>query len=60
MTRRCDICGKLVPTERLEALPDTKRCVACADKIGSDVTGRRLVVGMDADTYKDLLGATRS
>jgi uncharacterized Zn finger protein len=27
--RRCDICGKLIPDERLEVLPDSRRCVQC-------------------------------
>ena len=43
-----------------QALPETKRCVECARKNGSDIKGRRIDIGMDADTYKDLLGATRS
>lgn len=58
--RTCELCGRRIPKERLQALPETKRCVECARKNGSDVRGRRIAVGMDADTYKDLLGATRS
>lgn len=58
--RRCELCGKSIPAERLQALPETKRCVECARKNGSDISGRRVDVGMDIDTYKDLLGATRS
>ena len=53
MRRRCEICGKLIPKERVEALPETKRCIECARSRGTDV-------GMDPDTYKDLLGAVRS
>ncbi len=58
--RRCVICGKLIPNERLKALPQTKRCVDCAREKGSDIVGKKADIGMDADTYKDLLGATRS
>lgn len=60
MNRRCQLCKKLIPPERLQALPGTRRCVQCARDNGSDVTARRVGIGMDADTYKDLLGATRS
>jgi hypothetical protein len=58
--RKCELCGRLIPSERLEILPQTKRCVECAKKNGSDVTGRRTTVGMDVDTYKDLLRAVRT
>ena len=58
--RRCDLCGRVIPPERLQALPETKRCVECARKKGSDISGKRAEVGMDLDTYKDLLGAMRS
>lgn len=60
MEPTCELCGGRIPKERLQALPETRRCVECARKNGSDVKGRRIDVGMDADTYKDLLGATRS
>lgn len=56
----CEICGRPIPKERLEALPQTRRCVECARERGSDVHGRRSDVGMDRDTYRDLLGAMRS
>lgn len=58
--KKCVVCGNAIPKARLEALPETKRCVDCAKKLGSDVTRKKVVVGMDAETYKDLLGATRS
>lgn len=54
------MCQKPIPRERLEALPQTRRCVECARANGSDVVARRVGIGMDIDTYKDLLGATRS
>lgn len=58
--RLCELCQKPIPRERLEALPATRRCVECARTNGSDVVARRVGIGMDIDTYKDLLGATRS
>lgn len=27
----CEQCGAVIPPERLEILPDTKRCVSCSD-----------------------------
>ncbi|NLM26405.1 MAG: hypothetical protein GX208_09885 [Firmicutes bacterium] len=58
--QKCTICGKVIPEERLKALPQTKRCIDCAREKGSDVVARKVDIGMDAETYKDLLGATRS
>ncbi|HHY98045.1 MAG TPA: hypothetical protein GX509_04840 [Firmicutes bacterium] len=60
MERKCEICGRAIPKERLEILPSTKRCVECARKNGTDIHARKTDVGMDIDTYKDLLGAMRS
>lgn len=60
MTKRCEICGAVIPQERVQALPETKRCVECARQKGTDFFAKRTEVGMDLDTYKDLLGATRS
>lgn len=60
MGRSCEICGGIIPSERLEALPETKRCVECAREKGSDIIARRSEIGMDIETYKDLLGAVRS
>ncbi len=56
----CNICGKRINPERLEVLPETKLCKDCAEKIGSDMIVQRTEIGMDLDTYKDLLGAIRS
>ncbi len=58
--RKCEFCGNTIPKERLDILPQTKRCVTCAEKNGSDMVVKRTDIGMDSDTYKDLLGATRS
>ena len=60
MERRCEFCGAVIPKERLAILPQTKRCVSCAEKNGSDIVTKKADIGMDSDTYKDLLGATRS
>jgi hypothetical protein len=60
VSRKCELCGKDIPAERMKALPETKRCVECAQKNGSDIVAKRSEIGMDIDTYKDLLGAIRS
>ena len=57
---RCDTCGRFIPKERLEAMPGTHRCIDCARKLGTDVQGKKADISMDPETYKDLLGATRS
>ncbi|MGI6036700.1 MAG: TraR/DksA C4-type zinc finger protein [Limnochordia bacterium] len=60
MQRKCEFCGRTIPKERLEALPNTRRCVECARKNGTDFTMKRTAIGMDRDTYRDILGAIRS
>jgi len=60
VSKRCELCGKIIPKERVKALPATKRCVDCSREKGSDFFAKRTEIGMDIDTYKDLLGATRS
>lgn len=60
MERPCELCGRPIPKERLDALPQTKRCVDCARQRGSDMVVRKVEIGMDPETYRDLLGATRS
>lgn len=30
--RRCEVCGKRIPAERLDILPDTQTCVACSEE----------------------------
>ena len=32
--RKCDNCGKGIPKVRLDAIPETKWCVKCAEKYG--------------------------
>lgn len=56
----CINCGKRIIPERLEVLPETRLCKECAEKIGSDMVIHRTEIGMDLDTYRDLLGAIRS
>jgi RNA polymerase-binding transcription factor DksA len=34
--RKCKECGKSIPKDRLEALPETHYCVKCSDKVGGD------------------------
>jgi hypothetical protein len=60
MERQCELCGKTIPLERLDALPQTRRCVECARENGSDISAKRVDIGMDLDTYRDLLRAVRS
>ncbi|WP_041605930.1 TraR/DksA C4-type zinc finger protein [Halothermothrix orenii] len=56
----CINCGKRIIPERLEILPETRLCKNCSEKMGSDMIVPETKVGMDPDTYKDLLGAVRS
>jgi len=58
--RTCINCGKAINPERLEVLPETKICKNCAEIRGSDLIIPRRSIGMDPETYKDLLGAIRS
>lgn len=60
MEKKCEICGNRIPKERVEILPQTKRCVDCSRAKGTDFFAKRTEVGMDIDTYKDLIGAIRS
>ncbi|HLV09075.1 MAG TPA: TraR/DksA C4-type zinc finger protein [Halanaerobiales bacterium] len=56
----CNTCGRIINPERLEVLPETKLCKECAEKLGTDIIVSRTEIGMDIDTYRDLLGAIRS
>lgn len=56
----CSVCGKSINWERLRVLPETRRCVQCSEEYGTDAKVDSLQIGMDPDTYKDLLGAVRS
>lgn len=56
----CSMCGKPINWERLEVFPETRRCVHCSEQFGTDIDLNPTQIGMDLDTYKDLLGAVRS
>ncbi|SJZ71821.1 TraR/DksA family transcriptional regulator [Selenihalanaerobacter shriftii] len=58
--KTCEICGQAINKGRLEALPLTRLCIDCAKTFGSDIKDSNTKVGMDQDTYCDLLGAVRS
>lgn len=56
----CTFCGQPIKWERLQVFPETRRCVLCSEKYGTDIDMVQTTIGMDPDTYKDLLGAVRS
>ena len=35
-TRPCQRCGKAIPAERIEILPDTRLCLACSKETGGE------------------------
>ena len=35
-TRPCERCGKEIPPERVEVLPDTRLCLECSQKVGGE------------------------
>ncbi len=35
-TRPCERCGAMLPSERIEALPDTRLCVGCSQQMGGE------------------------
>jgi len=34
--RDCERCGELIPSRRLEVLPNTRLCIECSQTIGGD------------------------
>ena len=32
----CELCGKVIPEERLEVLPETRICVGCSQQVGGE------------------------
>ncbi|KXS41872.1 MULTISPECIES: TraR/DksA family transcriptional regulator [unclassified Candidatus Frackibacter] len=58
--KTCQVCGRAINKGRLEILPQTRLCIDCAKILGSDIKGSKARIGMDLDTYCDLLGAVRS
>ena len=35
-SRPCATCGKMIPAERVELLPDTRLCVECSAQVGGE------------------------
>ena len=35
-TRPCERCGAMIPSERIEVLPETRLCVACSKAVGGE------------------------
>lgn len=35
-TRPCQRCGETIPAERIEALPETRLCLACSQTVGGE------------------------
>ena len=35
-TRPCERCGKEMPAERVEVLPDTRLCLECSQAVGGE------------------------
>ena len=36
ITRTCAHCGQIIPTERLEVMPETQLCVHCSQAVGGE------------------------
>ena len=34
--RPCELCGAMIPAERIEIVPDTRLCVECSKKVGRE------------------------
>lgn len=34
--KNCERCGKEIPPERVEALPETHLCIGCSEEVGGD------------------------
>ena len=57
----CDICGKEIPPERLEILPDTTTCVKCSqtkpysseDLLGLNIAEEELPDGINMEDYDE-------
>ena len=35
-SRPCQRCGRMIPPERIEVLPDTRLCVECSQAVGGE------------------------
>jgi hypothetical protein len=40
----CQLCGGEIPAERLEAIPETRICVGCSQRVGGEF---RLIVNQE-------------
>jgi len=57
----CEICGKKIPPERLEILPDTTTCVDCSqtkpysseDLLGLNIADEELPDGINLEDYDE-------
>lgn len=56
----CEFCGQTISLHRKEAIPETRRCYGCSAIKGTDMHYEPGELGMDKETYGDLLGAIRS
>jgi len=65
--RYCEVCKKQIPEERLEALPDTWRCVKCSNETktqgvveyGHKTAGVILILPKDSEQRRQVLRAYR-
>ena len=57
-TRPCQRCGKMIPAERCETLPETRLCIECSREVGGDfiVTVRPVNVGKANSLKKNYAG----
>ena len=63
MTKKvqCEICGKVIPAERLEILPDTTTCVKCShttpytemDALGPRIYEASEMEAIDMDDFEE-------
>jgi hypothetical protein len=64
----CEICGKKIPKERLEFLPDTTTCVKCSqtkpysseDLLGLNIADEELPDGINMEDFDEAGGADLS
>jgi RNA polymerase-binding transcription factor DksA len=54
----CELCGNVIPAERMEALPDTRICVGCSERVGGewDVRGVDVVTSKEGSMKKNYGG----
>jgi hypothetical protein len=57
--RRCQRCRAEIPLERLEAIPETRLCIACSHEIGGDFVVRVVDEVIGKPGIKRLYGGVR-